>query len=57
MEIEQYLIKFEYIQGSKNTLADTMSRLIVINHDACHHLKPEGQEYGYSVLRIYPISL
>ena len=30
IEISPYRIKFEYIKGIKNTLADTMSRLITI---------------------------
>ena len=32
-KIEQYGIKFKYIKGIKNTLADTMNRLIAINPD------------------------
>ena len=31
MELESFNIQFEYIQGSKNVLADTLSRLIDIN--------------------------
>ena len=54
MEIEQYQIKFEYIKGIRNTLADTMSRLIIINHDTCQGLEPEGQEYGYCILEELP---
>ena len=53
VETEQYWIKFEYIKGIKNTLADTMSRLIAINPDTYQDLEPEGQEYGYC----YPMSL
>ena len=34
-EIEQYQIKFEYIKGIKNTLADTISKLISIDPDTC----------------------
>ena len=49
VEKEQYRIKFEYIKGIKNTLADTMSRLIVINPDTCQDPEPEGQEYGYCI--------
>ena len=49
MEIEQYLIRFEYIKGTKNTLADTMSRLIAIDPDTCQDMEPKGQEYGYWV--------
>ena len=31
VELETYNLKFEYIQGIKNTLADTLSRLIEID--------------------------
>ena len=46
VEISPYRIKFEYIKGIKNTLADTMSRLIQIDPEA--KLQPEqGYEFGY----------
>ena len=47
VEISPFHITFEYIKGIKNTLADTMSRLINIDPDA--ELLPEDQgcEYGY----------
>ena len=54
MEIEQYQIKFEYIKGVKNTLADTMNSLIAIDPDSCQDPEPEGQEYGYCVLEELP---
>ena len=37
----------EYIKGIKNTLADTMSRLIEINPQAQQDSEPEGYEFGY----------
>ena len=40
MGIEQYQIKFEYIKGIKNTLANTVSRQIFINPDTCQDLEP-----------------
>lgn len=43
VEISPFRIKFEYIKGIKNTLADTMSRLIKIIPDA----EPDGEEPGY----------
>ena len=49
MEIGQYQIKFKYIKVIQNTLAHTMSRLIVINPDTCQDPEPEGHEYGYCV--------
>ena len=43
MELESFNIQFEYIQGSKNILADTLSRLIDIDLDTW--LPPEEQGY------------
>ena len=47
VEITPFKITFEYIKGIKNTLVDTMSRLIVL--DPYNQLvdEPEGFEYGY----------
>ena len=47
VEISPFRITFEYIKGIKNTLVDTMSRLISIDPDT--ELPPEDQgcEYGY----------
>ena len=42
-------IQFEYIKGIKNTLADTMSRLIKITPEIELEPEPAGQEYGYEV--------
>ena len=39
MELESFNIQFEYIQGSKNVLTDTLSRLINIDEDT--RLPPE----------------
>ena len=47
IEISPYRIKFEYIKGIKNTLADTMSRLITIIPEIQPEPEPEGMEYGY----------
>ena len=47
IEISQYRIKFQYIKGIKNTLADTMSRLINITPEIQAEPEPEGMEYGY----------
>ena len=47
VEISPYRIKFEYIKGIKNTLADTMSRLIKINPEAKLQPEQEGYEFGY----------
>ena len=47
VEISPYKIQFEYIKGIKNTMADTMSKLIQI--DPKEKLCPEqgGYEFGY----------
>ena len=47
VEISPFKIVFEYIKGIKNTLADTMSRLIALDPDNQLIAKPEGFEYGY----------
>ena len=39
--------KIEYIKGIKNTLANTMSRLIKIIPDTKPPPEPEGYEFGY----------
>ena len=47
VEISPYRIQFEYIKGIKNTLADTMSRLVQIDPEAKLQLEQEGYEFGY----------
>ena len=42
-------IQFEYIKGIKNTLADTMSRLIKITPEIEQEPEPQGQEFGYDI--------
>ena len=46
-EISPYRIQFEYIKGIKNTLADTMSRLIQIDPEAKLQPEQEDYEFGY----------
>ena len=46
MELEVFNIQFDYIKGSSNVLADTLSHLIVIDPDT--PLTPEGQGYEFS---------
>ena len=53
VEISPYKIQFEYIKGIKNTLADTMSRLIQIDPEAKLCPEQEGYEFGYYALRIW----
>ena len=54
MELEAFNIQFDYIKGSSNILADTLSHLIVINPDT--PLTPEGQgyEFGYAIFEEFP---
>ena len=47
VEISPFRIHFEYIKGIKNTLAETMSRLIKIIPEAQTEKEPEGFEFGY----------
>ena len=49
IEISPFRIRFEYIKGIKNTLADTMSRLIEIGPSSSIQAEsePEGYEFGY----------
>ena len=47
IEILPFCITFEYIKGIKNTLADTMSRIININPQIKQESEPEGYEFGY----------
>ena len=47
VEISLYRIHFEYIKGIKNTLADTMSRLVQIDPEAKLNPEQEGYEFGY----------
>ena len=47
VEISPFKITFEDIKGIKNTLADTMSRLIALDLDNQLVDEPEGFDYGY----------
>ena len=47
IDISPFRITFEYIKGIKNTLADTMSRLIDIDPQVQPEPEPEGYEFGY----------
>ena len=47
VEISPCRIQFKYIKGIKNTLADTMSRLIQIDPEAKLQPEQEGYEFGY----------
>ena len=53
-EISPFRITFEYIKGIKNTLADTMSRLIEIDSQSEQEPEPKGYEFGYYIFDIPP---
>ena len=56
MELQQHTIEFEYIQGVKNTLADTMSRLVKITPDIEKEPEKPDQEFGRFIFeKIDPI--
>ena len=54
IEISPFRITFEYIKGIKNTLANTMSRLIDIDPTTQLETEPEGYEFGYYVFDPLP---
>ena len=54
IEISLFCITFEYIKGIKNTLADTMSRLIDIDPQIQQDSEPEGYEFGYYTFDTLP---
>ena len=54
VEISPFRITFEYIKGIKNTLADTMSRLINIDPQVQQESEPEGYEFGYYTFDTLP---
>ena len=54
IEISPFQITFECIKGVKNTLADTMSRLIDIEPQIQSEPEPEGYEFGYYTFDLLP---
>ena len=55
IEISPFCITFKYIKGIKNTLADTMSRLININPQVQEDSEPEGYEFRYYMFDTLPM--
>ena len=49
MELEAFNIQFDYIKGSNNILADTLSRLISIDPDTPTTPEEPGYEFGYAI--------
>ena len=54
IEVLPFCITFKYIKGIKNTLADTMSRLIDIDLQIQLESEPEGYEFGYYTFDTLP---
>ena len=46
VELEQFNLKMQWIMGSKNTLADSLSRLLEVCPEAAKQSEPAGQEFG-----------
>ena len=57
MELESFNIQFEYIQGSKNVLVDTLSHLIDIDQDTWLHWKNKGMLYLKNFQRLNAMRL
>ena len=54
VELKSYNLKFEYIQGIKNTFADTLSRLLEIDPDVALPAEPQGTEFAYKFFEELP---
>ena len=54
MELEAFNIQFDYIKGSNNILADTLSCLIAIDPDTPTTPKEQGYEFGYAIFEKFP---
>ena len=54
IEISPFCIMFKFIKGIKNTLADTMSRLIDIDLQVQPESEPEGYDFGYYTFDTLP---
>ena len=54
VELELQKIDFVFIQGTKNMLADTLSRLIEIDDDIKLPAEQEGHEFGYVPFKQLP---
>ena len=54
MELESFNIQFDYIKGSNNILADTLSHLIAIDPDTPTTPEEPGYEFGYAIFEEFP---
>ena len=46
VELEQFNLKLEWIEGIKNTLVDSLSRLLEVDPEAKLQPEKEGHEFG-----------
>ena len=49
VELKSYNLKFEYIKGIKNTLTDTLSRLLEMDPDVELPAEPPSTVFGYNL--------
>ena len=54
VELKSYNLKFKYIWGIKNTLTDTLSRLLEIDPDVALPAEPQGTEFSYNCFEELP---
>ena len=54
MELEAFNIQFDYIKGSNNALADTLSHLIAIDLDTPRTPEGQGYEFSYAIFEKFP---
>ena len=54
VDLKSYNLKFECIQGIKNTLTDTLSRFLEIDPDVALPAEPQGTEFGYNFFEELP---
>ena len=54
LELEAFNIQFDYIKGSNNILADTLSCLISIDPDTPTMPEEPGYEFGYAIFEEFP---
>ena len=58
LELEQFRLKLDWISGSKNLLANSLSHLIDMVPDAKQPDKPDGQEFGnYCLEDLKPVDI
>ena len=55
IKISPFHITFKYIKGIKNTLADTISRLIDIDPQVQQESEPEGYKFRYYTFDMLPV--